>query len=60
MGVRKEHFRIIGKIKLQFDLAEKYCNLLQNQEGALLDLEADIAALDKINAEVRKQLDTLT
>ncbi len=58
MSTKKEHFRITGKVKVQFDFANRKAVIsCKTKEGLALDLETDIDTLDKINAEVRRQLD---
>jgi hypothetical protein len=56
---KKEHFRIIGKVKVQFDFAGRKAVIsCKTKEGAMLDLETDLDTLDKINAEVRRQIES--
>jgi hypothetical protein len=59
MSTKNEHFHITGKVKVQFDFAGgKAVISCKTKEGPTLDLETDIETLDKINAEVRRQLET--
>ena len=60
MNTKKEHFRITGKVKVQFDFAGRKAVIsCKTKEGPTLDLETDLETLDKINAEVRRQLENL-
>lgn len=60
MSTKREHFRITGAVKVQFDFARSKAVIsCKTKEGPTLDLETGLQTLDKINAEVRRQLEKL-
>jgi hypothetical protein len=58
MSNKKNAFHITGKVKIRIDFADKRAVMsCKAKSGKTIDLEADLETLDKINAEVRRQLD---
>jgi hypothetical protein len=58
MSSKRGHFHIAGKVKVQFNFARRTAVIsCKTKEGTTLDLETDLETLDKINAEVRRQLE---
>ena len=58
MSSKKEAFQITRLIKMHINLADRRAVIsCKAKGGKTIDLEADLQTLDKINAEVRRQLD---
>ena len=58
MAHKKLHFQITHKVRTRIDFENNRAVISCNtKDGKTLDLETDLQTLDKINAEVRRQLD---